>query len=126
MRVIEIKKDSVACNDEEVTNFLDVLQGIAYACDSGEYAEGQRNQIAVDLTVSAYMLGLDPDDVLNDFMDEELITEADDDEYPTDRVSKVMEYYRRFDWEYMIDPDYYSHYERPKERRCPIVFTLVD
>lgn len=127
MTTIKIKKADCLCNDEEVTDFLDVLQGIAYACDAGKYSEGYRNEIAVNLTVSAHMLGLEPKDVLDAFMDEEIIMEADDDEYPHDRVETVLGYHRRFDWTYMLDPMAYKAYAiAMRGNPCPVTFVLED
>lgn len=113
--VINIAPDESPCDDEEqFVRYAHVLQGIIWECDHGRYRYGRRNEVAVDLAVSATMLGLDPLDVLGKLMDAGSIDATRDDEDPVRRVETVMVYaydYKgklRFYWEYMIDPEWYE------------------
>lgn len=105
--VIEIAKDECLCDEDDVQDYVDVLNGIVYECVHDNFREGYRNQVAVDLTVAADMLGLDANDVLNKLFKESVINPLDDDEDTCRRVETVLDYRRRFDWEYMIDPEHY-------------------
>lgn len=117
-KVIEVKKQDVRIDpkDEEVDPgiaqlYVDVLNGLARACDwIGEFREGHRNTVALDLTVSSYMLGLDPIRVLDKFVELKLIDPEDDDEDTYGRVYKAKEYWSAFDKDYMIDADTYARY----------------
>lgn len=105
--VIEIIKDKCLCDEESVQDYVDVLNGIVFDCRHGGFSVGYRNQVAVDLTVAAYMLGLDAINVLEWLTENGVIHLCDDDEDTYHRVETVLDYKRRFDWGYMIDPDYY-------------------
>lgn len=96
------KADAVA-DDQEVEGFVSVMNGIAYKCRTMGYGQGWRNEIMVNLTVASYMLGLDPEQVLDDFVSTDLIDCSDDDEDPYDRATRVLDYKRRFSWDWMID-----------------------
>lgn len=105
--VIEITKDECLCDKDDVQDYVDVLNGIVYDCRHGGFSVGYRNQVAVDLAVASYMLGLDANDMLNKLIEESVINPLVDDEDTSRRVETVLDYHRRFDWEYMIDPEHY-------------------
>ena len=71
------------------------------------FREGYRNTMIVDLTVSCSMLGIDELYVLRALNRASAIDYRDDDEDTEHRMSRVLEYQRSFDYDYMIDPDYY-------------------
>lgn len=106
--LIEIAKDECLCDEDDIQDYVDVLNGIVYECVQGNFKEGYRNKVAVDLTVAAHMLGLDANDVLNKMFKESVINPLDDDEDTCRRVETVLDYRRRFDWEYMIEPETYT------------------
>lgn len=103
-----ITKDETICPEEDIERYIDVLNGIAYRCSIGGYKQGYRNDIAVNLTVSSYMLGLSPLQVLKSFEEAGIILDEMDDESPLKRVETVLGYSDRFDWDYMLDPEYYE------------------
>ena len=108
MEVIEIARDEVLADEDSVQDYVDLLNGIVWECANNfGFDRGSRNTIAVDLTVGAYMLGLDPVDVLGKLVGNNVIHLSDDDEDTYARVRTVMDYSRRFSWEWMIDPDMY-------------------
>ena len=111
MKVIKVARDETLCDEDMIEGYADVLNGIFYEleCRNG-YTQGMRNTIIVDMVVSSYMLGLDPYDILNELINGvQLIDPENDDELPTDRVGKVMNYTERFDWDWMIDSNYYDY-----------------
>jgi hypothetical protein len=93
-----------------IEGYANVLNGIFYELELGDgYTQGMRNAIIVDMVVSSYMLGLDPYDILNELINGvQLIDPEHDDELPTDRVGKVMNYTERFNCDWMIDSNYYD------------------
>lgn len=101
--IINIAKDEVMCDEDEAKRYVDVLNGLSYHCQEGGWRLGWRNEVIVNLTVSAYQLGLDAVEVLNKFIDNGLIDPATDDESTFARVSTVLDYSWRFDWGWMID-----------------------
>lgn len=105
----KIPKEDLENNVNIIDEYVDLLNGIAYACQRfDEYSEGNRNTIAVDLTVACYMLGLvDVLRILDMFVKASLIDPARDDEDPESRVYRVLEYRYKFDWDWMIDPEQY-------------------
>ena len=103
--VFHVNKDDVCCEEEDIKDYVDLLNGISYACGNGAFKSGHRNQIVLDLTVASYKLGLDAIDVLAKFVERVLIDEHNDDEDTWDRVSRALEYHNRFSWQYMIDPE---------------------
>lgn len=118
--IVLVKKSNVRIypKDEEADPgiaqwYVDVLNGLAYACyQYDEFSEGYRNTVALNLTVSSYMLGLDPIVVLDKFVELRLIDPKDDDEDTYGRVYKAEEYRYKFDKDYMIDTDTYTRYAR--------------
>ena len=100
---------------------VQMLNGLAMFCMDGGYAEGNRNEVAVNLTVASTLARLKATDVLKEFMDAGLISEDDDDEDPLTRVETVMDYSSRFGWDYMIQPEFYSQYWRHNSTRVPPV-----
>lgn len=106
--IIKITREECLCDECDIPAYVDVLNGIVYDCVHGTgFVRGTRNMIAVNLSVAAYELGLDAEEVLEDLVKAGVINPCDDDEDTYRRVSTVLDYKRRFDWCYMIDPDYY-------------------
>lgn len=106
--VIEITKDGCLCDEENMQDYVDILNGIVYECyEHLGFEHGTRNTIAVDLTVAAHMLGLDATKVLDWLVEEDVINPCDDDEDTYRRVETVLDYKHRFSWNYMIDPSHY-------------------
>jgi hypothetical protein len=107
--IVEVESSKARCDVDSIVDYMALLNGLAYHCQhlSG-YTEGNRNTIAVDLTVGCYMLGLDPLGVLETFENNELISESMDDEFPSTRVKTVLDYTDRFSWEWMIDADSFA------------------
>lgn len=108
METIHVTKDEALVDEDSLQDYVDLLNGIVYDCSQGGYCEGNRNEIAVCLTVGAYSLGLDPLDVLDKLIKENVIDPRNDDEDPATRVRTIMDYERRFDWDWMLNPDYYA------------------
>lgn len=129
-KIIEVSKEKVRVDSEDLLNdYISMMNGIVYACSRySEYREGYRNQIAVDLTVGSYMLGLDAFDVLNEFICADLIDPASDDEEPRDRVGRVLNYTYGFDWDWMIDPSSFIGFQDLDEDDgyMLLFFKLVD
>lgn len=101
---IDIAIDEIMCDECEAQRYVYVLNGLSYHCQEGGWRLGWRNEIAVDLTVSAYQLGLDAVEVLNKFIDNGLIDPATDDQSTFGRVGTVLDYTGMFDWGWMINP----------------------
>lgn len=123
---IRVSRDEAICGDDMVQDYVDLLNGIVFDCiNHFAYSEGTRNEVAVDLTVASYMLGLDPEDTMRTLIKEHIIDPKDDDEDPMQRVRTVMDYADRFDWDWMLNPQYYV--DRGIESRVlglPIEFML--
>ena len=101
-----IVADELVCQETEAADYVAVLNGIAHACYKNDaFQEGNRNNVIVDMTVAAYMLGLSAMDVLDKFIEHSIIDPSDDDEDTYDRVKTVLEYIQSFSWDWMIDPD---------------------
>lgn len=126
MATIEIAKDEVLADEEHALIYLSILNGIVYDCyQQNGFTEGYRNQVAVDLTVAAHMLGLSPEDVLQKLVDAKVIDLSKDDEDTFERVRRVMQYSDRFSWDYMIDPDAYLTANMENDGTdVPIMFVL--
>lgn len=101
--IIDIAKDEVMCEEDEAKRYVDVLNGLSYHCQEGGWRLGWRNEIAVNLTVSAYQLGLDAIEVLNKFIDNGLINPLNDDQSTFGRIGTVLDYHWDFSWSWMID-----------------------
>lgn len=104
METISLAFDEALCDKGDAKAYVELLNGISWTCQNGGYRQGSRNTIAVDLTVAAYELGLDPFDMLEWFGNHGLILDDMDDEYPKARVNNVMRYAADFSWSWMIDP----------------------
>jgi hypothetical protein len=101
-----IVADELVCQETEAADYVDVLNGIAHGCYKEDlFQQGNRNNVIVDMTVAAYMLGLDATDVLDKFIEHSIIDPCVDDEDTYDRVKTVLEYTKSFSWGWMIDPD---------------------
>ena len=130
-KVIEIDRNKIKFPKElayEADDYVRELNGISYACHMyDEYAEGYRNTIAVNLTVSSYLLGMNAQEVLAEFIAAGLIDPKYDDESPTARVNRALDYRYRFGWDWMIDPEDYLKYGDVSEDDDDIVlfFKLV-
>lgn len=124
METIKIARDEVLTEEEQ--DYVDILNGIVYDCYQQDgFTEGCRNQIAVDLTVAAHMLGLDPMLLLRKLVDAKVIDPTKDDEDTFERVSRVMLYSDRFGWDYMIDPEAYLAASMENDgTKVPVTFVL--
>lgn len=126
-KVIIVRKSKTIVDPRHVQKYVDLMNGISYSCERFDtYQEGCRNMVAVDLTVGAWMLGLDPIVVLNDFVKTNIIDPLADDESPLIRVNRVLDYAERFDWDWMIDPDGFLSYGDVTEDDVTVFFKLVD
>lgn len=109
--VINISKDEAMIDEDSLQDYVDLLNGIVYDCDyNDQYSpySGCRNEIAVCLTVAAHELGLDSEDVMRKLIDKKIIDPDKDDEDPIVRVRTILDYSRRFSWEWMLSPGYYA------------------
>lgn len=100
---IDIATDEIMCDESEAQRYVYVLNGLSYHCQEGGWRLGWRNEIAVNLTVSAWELGLDAIEVLNKFIDNGLINPLNDDQSTFARVNTVLDYISEFSWDWMID-----------------------
>lgn len=100
---IDIATDEIMCDESEAQRYIYVLNGLSYHCQEGGWRLGWRNEIVVNLTVSAWELGLDAIEVLNKFIDNGLIDPATDDQSTVGRVNTVLDYIYEFSWDWMID-----------------------
>jgi hypothetical protein len=109
METILVSKSSTLVDGDSSKNYVDVLNGIVWDCSHGGFRSGYRNQVAVDLTVAAHMLGFDPNDVI-DWLTKDciVIDPSDDDEDTFDRIERIKGYSDSFSWEWMINPEYYQ------------------
>lgn len=105
--VYKVSKADAAVPDAVVGDYVQVLNGLAAKCAEGGYDVGWRNDIIVDLTVAAYLLGVEPECVLDDFVYTDLIDCSDDDEDPYDRLARVLDYKPRYSWNWMIDAEWW-------------------
>lgn len=128
MTVIKVNPDRTLCDADSSQDYLDVLNGISRFCSEYHgYSEGYRNEIAVNLTVSCYMLGIFVSNVLEVMIKEGLIDPKFDDEDPWVRVDHVLNYADRFDWDYLLDPDTYltMSYNR-KDSEMVVLFMFAE
>ena len=100
---IDIAIDEIMCDESVAQRYVYVLNGLSYHCQEGGWRLGWRNEIAVNLTVSAWELGLDAIEVLNKFIDNGLINPLNDDQSTFARVNTVLDYIYEFSWGWMID-----------------------
>lgn len=110
MKYIKIQKSDALVDEDSIQDYIDILNSIAWFLEQDGYKEGWRNEIAVNLTVASYMLGLDPHDVLKELMSSNLIKDGDDDEDTVKRIDIVLDYKDRFEWGWMIDADWWSNH----------------
>ena len=113
--------------DRDLQGVVDMLNGLALACDRyNEFQEGWRNKVIVDLVAGSTMVGLDAYDVFEVFVRNDLIDPREDDEDTYDRINRVMNYHRRFDWNWLISPeDYVDVAKNPDIPEGPVKFVLV-
>lgn len=120
MKEIHIARDETLVDD--AADYVAVLNGIVDECyNRSGFREGTRNEVAVNLTVSAYCLGLDPIEVLDQLVEAKVIDPRDDDENTWNRVRTIMDYAHRFSWDWMLNPLYYC---KPVRDDIPIRYTL--
>lgn len=127
MKEIFIARDETIVDDQSAEDYVTLLNGIIDECYNREgYTEGTRNEVAVDLTVAAYMLGLEPLEVLDQLIEAKVIDPADDDDDPRDRVRIVKDYADRFSWDWMLNPEYYHQrgMQSAKDADMPIRYYL--
>ena len=103
--VYNIAADELVCQETEAADYAGVLNGIVHDCYRNHaFQEGNRNNVIVDMTVAAYMLGLDAVDVLDKFVEHGILDPSEDDEDTYERVDTVLDYKDSFSWDWMIDP----------------------
>ena len=129
-KIILVDPKHVRCDEDEIDRYLAVLNGIVVDCMESGYRLGYRNMIMVNLVVSSYELGLEPETVLHEFKKSLLIDDCMDDERPIDRLNKIMKYTDSFCWEWMIEPEMHVDYDQKGnvngEEERDIVFKLSD
>ena len=127
-KVILVRKSKTIVDPCHAQEYVDLMNGISFTCERyNEYHEGYRNTVAVDLTVGAWMLGLDPFNVLDYLVEANVINPGFDDESPNTRIHRVLDYAERFDWDWMINPDdYLSYKDVVTEDNVTVFFKLVD
>lgn len=129
-KIILIDRSNIQCDPDLIDQYLAVLNGIVVDCMESGYRSGYRNMIMVNLVVSSYELGLDPDSVLDEFMKAKLIDARMDDERPFDRLDRIMNYTHSFCWEWMVEPEAHVDYDQKGnvngEEERDIVFKLSD
>lgn len=110
----------------DAQDLVDVLNGISWFCQEDKgYSEGWRNELAVNLTAASHMLGLKPKEVFDQFVKEGLIDPENDDENPDYRIDTVMDYKDRFDWYWMITPEWYANFGHDhKDDLTNLIFKL--
>ena len=106
---ILIDPDKALVSGDDLVDYVDLMNGISYQCENNMFMRGYRNEIAVNLAVGSHMLGLEPMKVLDELTGMGVIDVGNDDEDTYDRVRRVLDYDRSFNWDYMIDPDYYAN-----------------
>lgn len=107
--IIKAYREKLNCDPEEAQDYLNVINGIIWDCWNNDgFEPGWRNSIAVDLSVSCHMLGLDAIDVLDALIKAKIIDPVKDDEDTHKRVQTCFDYERRFSWDWMIDADIYK------------------
>ena len=134
MDILKVPIHDIRCDENDAPYYINVLNGLVVDCVRNKgYKEGYRNEMILDMTVSSSILGLNPEEVLVEcFMHDGLITNGMDDEQPTDRLSKMLDYEDRFDWDYTLDPDTYYTFgttiddDVPEEQQVPFKFQLVE
>jgi len=121
-----IVADELVCQDTEAESYVAVLNGIVHDCYRNHaFQEGNRNNVIVDLTVAAYMLGLGVFDVLDKLVQNGVIDPDDDDEDPYDRAETVLLYDKSFSWDWMIDPDgWVTLAQEHAGEDNPVLFTI--
>lgn len=127
MKEIYVARDETIVDDQSAEDYVTLLNGIIDECyNSGGYTEGMRNEVAVNLTVSAYCLGLDPIEVMDQLVEAKVINPDDDDEDTWNRVRTVMDYADRFSWDWMLNPGYYHQrgMQSAKDADMPIRYYL--
>lgn len=125
--VTTIKVDKTIVEKENMQGVVDMLNGLALACYwEDEFQEGWRNKVIVNLIAGSSLVGLDPLEVFSIFVENDFINPSADDEDTYKRVDKVMDYSRRFCWDWLISPDEYvdkAHDENIPG--CPIEFVIA-
>lgn len=125
--IVMIDRDKVICTEgwPNAEDYVKVLNGIVTECHEEGYRQGWRNEIIVNMVVSAYILGLDPMQVLNLLKANELIKDEDDDEWPAVRVQRVADYQDSFSWDWMIDANWWSKRADTGTTTPPVKFVLA-
>ncbi len=122
--VYQVDLEKINCIPHEVPVYLDIINGITVALSRGDYKEGCRNNMMVDLVCVLGLLGLPWTKVIDEM--DYLGWFDDDDEYPMDRAERISEYDSQFSYGWMIDPaswiDTWLRTDDEEKGRLPIKF----
>lgn len=106
--IVDIANDEILCDEKDAQDYVDVLNGLSYHCQGLGWCSGWRNEVAVNMTVAAYLLGLSAINTLEKFIEEGIIDPYTDDESTVGRVETVLLYDKDFCWTWMIEPDWWK------------------
>ena len=126
---IEVLHDQ-ALSDDDAASLIDILNGLVYLCAHHNwFSPGHRNEVILNITVSAWMLGLNPENTLDEFVSINIIDPHKDDEDTFTRMRRMLNYTDRFSFDYMMNTTIYESYGHmigsPDLRKWPIEFKLV-
>lgn len=114
---ITIKEEDTIYNKEQIEQAADIANGLIKAIKNNQYCSGQRNNIAVDLCCSMWILGYkedDPEFVAGRLKNEGYLT-SDQKENLISRIKVIQEYYDPWyeDWEsYWLMPEEWESWEQ--------------
>lgn len=114
---ITIKWADTPYDKEKIDEATDVANGLVKAIKDGQYQKGNRNNIAVDLCCSMWMLGYEEDDpefVASRLKNEGYLT-SDQKENLISRIKVIQEYYDPWyeNWEsYWLMPEEWQSWEQ--------------
>lgn len=128
MKTIEINLNDTVCGTRTAAeDWTLVLNGIVWECMyNAGFSTGYRNEVAVTMTVAAYLLGLEPIEVLDTLIREGVIDPDDDDENTWDRVYKVLAYTHSFSWDWALNTDLYRDRAIDHaDEKVPVKFRVI-
>lgn len=114
---ITIKEEDTIYNKEQVEQAADVANGLIKAIKDGQYQKGNRNNIAVDLCCSMWILGYkedDPESVAYRLANETYLS-PNQKENLISRIKVIQDYYYSWheNWEnYWLMPEEWESWEQ--------------